>query len=212
MAQEQPGAKRGHGAAKDSGVKDDRPLATEAEAKAVASAVRLRILRLCLDQALTNKEIAQRLGSHPATVLHHVRKLVGTGFLAPQEERTGARGAREIPYLATRKSWTLKLGNEHWSDMTAAMLEAFRTEVDLLGDPAQVNTSRLGVRLSEEQYGELARRFKDLLEDVAEWRPGPDAKPYSIFLAIHPDAGRDLSGRGPLGPGCEARGCRGRGS
>lgn len=171
--------------------KDDRPLASEAEAKAVASAVRLRILRLCLDQALTNKEIAQRLGANPATALHHVRKLVDTGFLAPQEERTGARGAREIPYLATRKSWTLKLGDEHWSNMTSAMLEAFRTEVDLLGDPAQVNTSRVGLRLNEEQYGELTERFRILLQDIAEWEPGPDAKPYSVFLAIHPDTGRD---------------------
>src|SRR5439155_18198906 len=58
--------------------------ATEAEARALASGIRLRILRLCLDRPLTNKEIAERLDANPATVLHHVRKLVDTGFLAAQ--------------------------------------------------------------------------------------------------------------------------------
>ncbi|THV30963.1 winged helix-turn-helix transcriptional regulator [Glycomyces paridis] len=146
---------------------------------------------MCLDQALTNKEIAQRLGSNPATVLHHVRKLVDTGFLAPQEERTGARGAREIPYLATRKSWALRLGEEFWSDMSTAMMDVFQTEVAQLGDPSKVNAARLGLRMNEEQYEAVNKRFKMLLNDLAEMQPGPGAKPYSLFLAIHPDATRD---------------------
>src|SRR5918999_4320330 len=94
----------------------ERRPATEAEAKALASAFRLRILRVCLDEPLTNKEIAARLRAHPATTLHHVRKLVATGFLAPQPERRGSRGAREIPYLATRKSWTLDVGDKPTDD------------------------------------------------------------------------------------------------
>jgi predicted ArsR family transcriptional regulator len=169
---------------------DDRPLATEAEAKAVASAVRLRILRLCLDRPLTNKEIAELLGANPATVLHHVRKLVDTGFLAPQAERSGARGAREIPYLATRKSWRLRLGEQHTSSLANAMLEVFLSEVGQLDDPSDVDTARMGLRLSDEQYRELWRRLKPLLEELERQEPGPDAKPYSLFLAIHPDIGR----------------------
>jgi len=173
------------------GFKDGRPVATEAEAKAVASATRLRILRLCLDTALTNKEIAQRLGSNPATVLHHVRKLVDTGFLAPQEERIGARGAREIPYLATRKSWALQLGDEFRSDLAGAMLEVFRTEVDQVPDRGQVHTARLGMRLNDEQYLDMADRFKALLDEIEQIEPGPGARPFSLFMAIHPDTGRD---------------------
>ena len=39
--------------------------ATAAEAKALAHPLRIRILRLCLDQALTNKQLAERLGKDP---------------------------------------------------------------------------------------------------------------------------------------------------
>ena len=66
--------------------------ATDAEARALASALRLRVLRLCLHEALTNKEIAKRLERDPATVLHHVRTLVNTGFLVSGEPRPGPRG------------------------------------------------------------------------------------------------------------------------
>src|SRR3954452_12191504 len=81
--------------------------ATDAEARALASAVRLRILRLCYSEALTNKELAARLGRNPATVLHHVRTLVDTGFLEALPARRGTRGSREVPYRATGKSWLM---------------------------------------------------------------------------------------------------------
>src|SRR5215475_15202282 len=102
--------------------------ATEKEARALASSLRLRILRLCLDRALTNKEIATRLETNPATTLHHVRRLVAAGFLAPQPERRGARGAREVPYRATGKSWTLDV-HEPGRPPSRAMLEAFLADI-----------------------------------------------------------------------------------
>src|SRR3954453_3100383 len=83
--------------------------ATPAGFKAMAHPLRLRILRLCLHDALTNKQIADRLGQDPATTLHHVRTLCTTGFLAPDPARTGARGALEKPYRATGKSWILSV-------------------------------------------------------------------------------------------------------
>src|ERR1700760_4939847 len=70
--------------------------ATDAEAKALASALRLRILRVCLGEAKTNKEIAEAVHRDPASVLFHVRTLVRTGFLEPGPERRGTRGSREI--------------------------------------------------------------------------------------------------------------------
>src|SRR3954454_16351248 len=78
---------------------------SDADARALASTLRLRILRLCLDEPMTNREIALRLDRNPATILHHVRTLTDRGFLAAQPVRRGTRGSREVPYLATRKSW-----------------------------------------------------------------------------------------------------------
>src|SRR3954466_7743925 len=83
--------------------------ATPDEMRALGHPLRWRILRLTLDVPLTNKEIAERLGRAPGTVLHHVRELVNAGFLEAQDVRSGKRGALERPYRATGKSWRVRL-------------------------------------------------------------------------------------------------------
>ncbi|HEY8453888.1 MAG: helix-turn-helix domain-containing protein [Micromonosporaceae bacterium] len=160
--------------------------ATEAEAKALASSVRLRILRVCLDEPHTNREIARRLGLNPGTTLHHVRKLVATGFLAPQPPRRGPRGSREIPYLSTRKSWWLEtpgLGRE--------MVDAFLAEYQRIGNPERVRVARLGLRLTDEEYEEVTGRIAALFEELAARPPSPGGKPYSLFFSLHPDVDRE---------------------
>lgn len=168
----------------------DRRQATEDEAHALASAVRVRILRLCLDAALTNKELAERLGANPATILHHVRTLVRTGFLAPQPARRGARGSREVPYLATRKSWTLDLGKAVVRGGREAMLDAFLAEARLV-DLDQVDMSRLGLRLTEADFHELQRRIQTILDEYADRPPDPDGHAYSVFVAFYEDVSRE---------------------
>jgi predicted ArsR family transcriptional regulator len=172
------------------GSASERRPATEDEARALASSLRLRILRLCLDRALTNKEIAARLQTNPATTLHHVRKLVATGFLAPQEERRGTRGAREVPYLATGKSWTLDVHDSGVSGGGAAMIQAFLDEVQLVDQDA-APFARLGLRLSEPDLDELRERLQAILEDFRNRTIDPDGRPYSIFVALYPDVSRD---------------------
>lgn len=168
--------------------------ATEAEARALASAVRLRILRLCLDRPLTNKQIAERLGANPATTLHHVRTLVATGFLDPQEPRRGTRGAREVPYLATGKSWTLDVSEVPGpAQGLQAMIDAFLGEVEgaLTEEPGQIRASRLGLRLTSKERDELDARINALLEEFRAREPGRHAEAYSLFYALHPDLTRD---------------------
>ncbi|NRQ35071.1 helix-turn-helix domain-containing protein [Nonomuraea sp. NN258] len=159
--------------------------ATEAEARALASAVRLRVLRLCLDRALTNKEIAERLGANPATILHHVRKLVATGFLAAEPSRPGPRGSTEIPYRATGKSWQLDVGESH-----DAMLEAFLQEVRL-AEAKQTDFTRLGLWLDDAERAELLARLHEVLEDFRTRERSADGEAYSLFLAVHRDISRD---------------------
>jgi predicted ArsR family transcriptional regulator len=161
--------------------------ATEAEAKALASVVRLRILRLCLDRPLTNKEIAQRLEANPATVLHHVRTLVDTGFLEAQPARRGTRGSREVPYLATGKSWGLDLtGHSDGSAMVGAFLDEIR-HIDL----GRSRMSRLGLRLSEAEHADLNARLWAVLAEYRSRPPTPGGRAYSVFVVVHEDVTRE---------------------
>jgi DNA-binding MarR family transcriptional regulator len=162
----------------------ERRQATDEEAKALASSLRLRILRICLGEGHTNKEIAGILGRDPASTLHHIRTLVRTGFLQPQPERRGTRGAREIPYLATKKSWQLST-----PAMDRSMLDTFLEEVALV-PAAEVDTTRMGLRLPPAEMAEFRTRLRGLLDDFAS-RPGdPSAPAWSVFLMVHPDPNR----------------------
>ncbi len=162
----------------------ERRLATDEEARALASALRMRILRVCLGEGRTNKEIAEAVGRDPASTLHHVRRLVDTGFLLAEPVRRGTRGSREIPYRATGKSWQLST-----PAASRVMLDAFLDDV-ALAPATELDTSRLGMRLSPADMTEFRGRLQALLDEFAERPDDPQAPPWSVFLAIHPDITR----------------------
>lgn len=156
--------------------------ATRAEARALAHPLRLRILRLCLDDALTNREIADRVREQPATVLYHVRTLVKNGFLVAEDERRGRRGAREIPYRATRKSWTLDFAPTDAGHV--APVEAFLAEMLEAGPEAVLQSARLGVRLTPAALSRLHRRLEvAVMRAHADDDPG--GEPVSLFVGLH---------------------------
>lgn len=160
----------------------DRRLATRAEARALAHPLRLRILRLCLDEALTNRELATRLREQPATVLYHVRTLVRTGFLVAESERRGRRGAREIPYRATGKSWTLSFEPDAGAEV--AMIDAFRAELVEAGPDALLESSRLGLRLRPDDLERLQRRIGEAVAEAHE-ASHPEGEPVSLYVGLH---------------------------
>jgi len=165
----------------------ERRPATADEAKAMAHPLRLRVLRLCLDQELTNKELAERLGKDPGTLLHHVRILVRTGFLAPGETRHGAHGALEKPYRATGKSWTLNFDHPGEPDpgISRPMLQAFLEELAESGPGAMENETRLGLTLGEASLAEFERRLTALFDEFVERSPEPGGAAYGLYLAMH---------------------------
>ncbi|MCU4186595.1 winged helix-turn-helix domain-containing protein [Acidiferrimicrobium sp. IK] len=164
-----------------------RQKATLAEARAVAHPVRLRIIRLCLDEALTNKELAQRLGMNAGTTLHHVRTLVANGFLAEQEGRPAARGTTGKPYRSTGKSWLLDIDDSEQRDQVErAMLQAVAAEVDEAGPGAVIEASRLAMRLRPEQIEELTARLQAVIDDYgASAADDPDGEPVAMLLLLH---------------------------
>src|SRR5919205_1964848 len=144
-------------------IRGEKRKATDAEFRAIASALRLRILRLCFSEALTNQEIAARLGRNPATVLHHVRTLVDTGFLEALPVRRGTRGSREVPYRATGKSWLMDVDDR---PMPAhdPMLAAFLEEVGEVGE-RNLLSSRLGLQLPPADLDEFRERLRALFTE-----------------------------------------------
>jgi DNA-binding transcriptional ArsR family regulator len=158
--------------------------ATAEEARALANPLRLRILRLCLNESMTNEELAARLGRDAGTVLHHVRLLVETGFLAPDEERRGARGAVERPYRSTGKSWTLDVGVAEGDTGILAMVDAFRAELAETPDGDVFNLSRLAVRLRPETRDAFATRIMDLVNELHD-ADDPEGEPYGVLTGLH---------------------------
>lgn len=153
----------------------------QAIARALSSPLRLRILRFCLHEARTNREIAAEFGLNPGTALHHVRTLVDTGFLAAGEAQRGTRGAREIPYRATGRSWRTELPSK-----SAVLLQTFLEEVaDVPVD--EVRSWRMGYRFDEATAAEFEAELHALIERYMPRDAGEGGIPMSFFAAFHPE-------------------------
>jgi DNA-binding transcriptional ArsR family regulator len=180
-----------HRMSEDPATTPRRPM-TAAEAKALGHPTRLKILFACRDEGRTTKQLADALGVSPGTIHHHLQPLVTQGFLTPLEPRTGARGAREQPYLATGRSWELS-----GTAGTADALRSVATEELARAAPEElVLLARMGMRLAPEQLEQLTARLQAVLDDVAG-APSPDAgsregEGVRLLLAITrvTDAGR----------------------
>jgi DNA-binding transcriptional ArsR family regulator len=134
------------------------------EAKARAHPLRLRILRLCWQQELTNKQLADRLEKDPGTVLYHVRHLVGAGLLEQAPVRTGQSGALEKPYRAKPRSWWIDDPPGAEPDAAFAPVEAFREELRDAGPDSVRTFARFALHLSPEDAAELDRRLLEVLD------------------------------------------------
>lgn len=154
----------------------------QAMARALTSPLRMRILRFCLHEPHTNREIAAEFDLNPGTSLHHVRTLLETGFLSAEPARTGKRGALEIPYRATRRSWRFPV-----PQIGPVLVQTFLEEIrDVPADDLDI--SRLGVKLNEAGERELHDRLAAVLLEFADRPADPDGRPISIMVATHPEA------------------------
>jgi len=154
---------------------------SEARLRALSSSLRLRVLRLCAFESRTNKELAELLDVNPGTMLHHVRTLVQTGYLAAQDERAGAQGAREIPYRATGLSWRTSMpGGSH------ILVETFLQQIEGLADD-DLDITWLGLRINAEHKAELEQRLYGLIQEFKDRGPDADGAAFSLFTALHPD-------------------------
>lgn len=156
----------------------------QARARALSSPLRLRILRFCLHEAHTNREIAAEFDLNPGSSLHHVRTLADTGFLRAERTRTGARGSREVPYRATGTSWATPVPG-----IGQVLIQTFLEEIrDLPAD--DVDVTRMGFMLNAQGERELVQAFRELTWRFRERGPDADGRPISLMIAVHPESRR----------------------
>jgi Helix-turn-helix domain len=154
-----------------------RKQATIEELKALTHPVRWRILRMCLDESLTNQELASRLGLWPTATLRHVRALASVGFLVAEPVRAGHKGALERRYHAVGRTWGLVFSELHEPELVEhvdlAILSAYRREL-LDAEPGADRALRRGVmRLNPASRAELSERIVRLFDEFQE-RQDPD--------------------------------------
>ncbi|WP_348787548.1 winged helix-turn-helix domain-containing protein [Leifsonia sp. NPDC080035] len=143
--------------------------ATVKEIKAMSHPLRVRIIRLCGDHELTNKQLADRLGVDPGTVYYHVRQLVDAGFLEPAPVRTGESGALEKPYRSTGRSWWLSMQLDQLDlGEGFAPVEAFQQELAEAGSGSIATYARFSLHLSPEDVAELDRRIVAVIDEYVE--------------------------------------------
>jgi DNA-binding transcriptional ArsR family regulator len=143
--------------------------ATVKEAKAMAHPLRVRMLRLCGQYELTNKQLADRLGIDPGTAHYHVKQLVDAGFLEPAPVRTGESGALEKPYRSTGRSWWLSDALDVADlDSPFGPVEAFQQELAEAGPASIATYARFSLHLSPDDVAELDRRIVAVLDEYVE--------------------------------------------
>lgn len=163
-----------------------RRRATVAEAKAVAHPLRMRIIRLCGEQELTNKQLADRLGKSPGTILYHVRQLLDAGLLEPAPVRSGPSGALEKPYRSTGRTWWLDDPLSGSAASGAMLLQTFQEEAAEAGPEALRAISRFVLHLSDEDLARFERRLLAILDEYVETDAQRRDQPaYGGIVALH---------------------------
>lgn len=159
--------------------------ATAAEAKALAHPVRIRILQVLRGESKTNKEIAETLGTSPGATLHHVNVLLEQGFMKAQEERTGRRGSREVPYEATGKTRILSFedGSALSTDVRNAILQSALESFAATPIEARFGEWSVTLNLTSERLGGFQQRIQEVITEFAQDSPTPGTQKYGFFGA-----------------------------
>jgi DNA-binding transcriptional ArsR family regulator len=164
----------------------DHRTATMREAKAKAHPLRLRILRLCWQGEMTNKQLSDELGRDPGSVRYHVRQLVEAGLLEEGPVRHGEHGALEKPYRAKTRTWWLDDPPGVGADGVLAPLDAMREELEAAGPESVRTFVRFAVRLSEKDAAEFDRRIMAVVDEfMTTGDASSDQPPYGGFVLLH---------------------------
>jgi DNA-binding transcriptional ArsR family regulator len=153
--------------------------------KALGHPLRVRVLQALgegEDEALTNRELAERLGVDPGHLHFHVRTLLRAGLIELAHEKGEGR---EKPYRAVAR--VVRVDNDLLAagaagDLQAAMLDEVQRGFSTFAPTGRYRSVQVTARLTQDQavqlMTDLAARAREL-ED-------PSVEPIVITAAVHP--------------------------
>lgn len=171
----------------DSGTLDVLTIDKPEQLKALGHPLRLRVLEMLGEEAgeaLTNRELAGRIGIDPGHLHFHVRMLLKAGLIRLAESDGGRR---EKPYQAIARHITVApelLAVNAMSDFHSAMLEEVQRGLAKFAPSGRFRTLNDTVRIDPE-------RLVSLIEAAiarAQSEHDPEAEPIVVSAFIHPPA------------------------
>ena len=165
-------------------------LDTPARLKAISHPLRLAILRVLGESALTNEELARELNVASGKLYFHTKKLLDVGFIALAETRQKGPLTEKL-YRATINGFIAPdedRSNAYFSAPLQAALELYRNTWKEIGDPQGVVAYHYLTNHTPENEAMLIQRLFALFEEfqssaVPENTPG--SRPVSLMLLMH---------------------------
>ena len=143
---------------------DTLTIDTPEQLKALSHRLRLRVLDLLSesDDAMTNRELAQRLSVDPGQLHFHVRMLLAAGLI----ERAPGPDGREKPYRAVASSIRVApelLGTSAAMDAQRAMLDEVTRGYAQHADDGRWRSAQITARVPTERLRDCVDRFLEEL-------------------------------------------------
>jgi len=155
--------------------------------KALGHPLRVRTLELLSheeDHALTNRELADRLGVDPGHLHFHVRMLLKAGLI---ELAQGEAQGREKPYRAVARELRVHpdlLASSGAAEAQAALLQDVRRSLAMYGESGRFRTVQVSVRIDPDRVFEVVNDCLGRLLDAEE----PDRETIIVTAFIAPPA------------------------
>jgi len=155
--------------------------------KALGHPLRLRVLETLGTggEAITNRELANKLGVDPGHLHFHVRMLLRAGLITLVETSKG----REKPYRPVARTLRVApelLASGLTSDLRAAMLDEVQRGWSEHGAAGTFRAAQVTGRVTAERALELVADFVDRVRDAEE----EGAEPLVMSTFLHPPTGR----------------------
>src|SRR5919198_1188847 len=152
--------------------------------KALGHPLRLRVLEMLGsgEEAITNRELANKLGVDPGHLHFHVRMLLRAGLITLVDTGKG----REKPYRPVARTLRVApelLASGLTTDLRAAMLDEVQRGWDEHGPQGLFRSAQVTARISPEKALELITELVEKARDAEE--EAEEARPLVITAVLH---------------------------